>query len=473
MLRCAAMAKARTQGRVCLIGLDSVPPTLLFHKFWPHLPNLRRLATQGGAGVLRSCDPPITVPAWAAMMTGHDPGTLGLYGFHDRVDHTYDNRRLASSASYTQPPLWDLLSAAGHRCCVLGLPHTYPPRPLLGRMVTGMLTPPDIGVAAYPADALPQARALLGVHTLDVEDFRHTPLSTLVAQVEAASRGLFRLAAHWGAQDDWSFLALVDMGPDRLQHALWQHAFADHPKHVPGHPLQDALLRYYVLLDDLLGDILKTVNANDMVLVVSDHGACAMHQAVALNTWLIAHGYLTLRQTPTQPQALQARDVDWARTRAWADGGYVGRIYVNQLGREPCGVVPQAETDALLTRIASELAASLPTPPMPHRFLRPHAIYARLTGCAPDLLVYLANLRWRAIASVGWDTPLVGHNDRGPDGANHDTDGVIVMGGPASSGVSTRHSIYDIAPTVLAHLQVPIPATMLGTPITARQQETR
>ena len=85
MLRYAAMPKARTQARVCLIGLDSVPPALVFHKFWPHLPHLRRLATAGGAGVLASCDPPITVPAWATMMTGHDPGTLGLYGFQDRV----------------------------------------------------------------------------------------------------------------------------------------------------------------------------------------------------------------------------------------------------------------------------------------------------------------------------------------------------------------------------------------------------
>ena len=468
MLRYAAMPKTRTQARVCLIGLDSVPPALLFHKFWPHLPNLRRLATTGGAGVLTSCDPPITVPAWATMLTGHDPGTLGLYGFHDRVNHTYDDRRLASSWSYTRPPLWELLSAVGLHSYVLGVPHTYPPRPFLGRMVTGLLTPPDVGVATHPEHMAPQVRAMLGTPSLDIADFRHTPLPALVAQVERASRGLFTLATHWATGDDWSLLALVDMGPDRLQHALWRYAFADHPQHVPGHPLQDALLRYYVLLDKLLGKLVEPLDDATLVLVVSDHGACAMHRAVALNTWLIQHGYLTLRRTPPGPQPLAATDVDWGRTQAWVDGGYVGRLYVNQQGREPCGVVPEAATEALLDKLAQHLCATLPVPPQPHRFLRPKELYADLQGCAPDMLIYLANLRWRAIASVGWDTPLVDNNDRGPDGANHDEHGVIMMRGPASRELAPRQTIYDVAPTVLAHLQVDIPASMPGTPVTAR-----
>ncbi len=467
MLRCAAMPKTPTQARVCLIGVDSVPPALVFHKFWPHLPNLRRLAMAGGAGVLQSCDPPITVPAWATMLTGHDPGSLGLYGFHDRVGHAYDERRLASSWSYTQPPLWELLSSAGLRSYVLGVPHTYPPRPFLGNMVTGLLTPPDVGVATHPEDIGPQVRAMLGVHALDVPNFRNTPLRALVAQTEAASRGLFGLATQWAARDDWSLLALVDMGPDRLQHALWRHAFADHPRHVPGHPLQDALLHYYMLLDGLLGQLLQSMDDATMVLVVSDHGACAMHQAVALNTWLIQQGYLVLLDAPQAPQPLSASQVDWRRTRAWADGGYVGRLYINQQGREPCGVVPEHAAEALLDEITQGLRDTLPAPPQPHRFLRPRELYTDLKGCAPDLLIYLANLRWRAITSVGWDTPMVSDNDRGPDGANHDTHGVIMMRGPASAALAPRQSIYDVAPTVLAHLQLPIPATMQGTPVTA------
>ena len=463
MLRCATMAKARP--RVCLIGLDSVAPALLFHTFWPHLPNIRQLALAGGAGVLASCDPPITVPAWAAMMTGHDPGTLGLYGFHDRADHSYHHRRLASSSSYTLPPLWEILTAAGRRSCVLGMPHTYPTRPFSGRMVTGCLTPSEVGLAVFPTRHAAATRATLNVPALDTTDFRHLSLRQLVMHVRRASRALFRLACHWASAVSWDFFALVDMGADRLQHALWRFCCADHPLFEPGHPLQGALLAYYVLLDRMVGRLIACLRPNDLILVVSDHGACAMHRAVAINQWLIDHDYLVLHTPPTTPQALDLATVDWRRTRAWADGGYVGRLYVNQRGREPHGIVPKRDTPALLAQISTQLAALAPPPPQPHRFLRPHQIYREVRGVAPDLLLYFANLRWRAIGQVGLAETVVHHNDRGPDGANHDSHGVIIMRSPRGARLEGRHSLYDIAPTVLEYLQVAVPPTMLGRPL--------
>ena len=48
------------------------------------LPNLGGLIDAGTWGPLRSVDPPITVPAWSCMMTGRDPGELGIYGFRNR-----------------------------------------------------------------------------------------------------------------------------------------------------------------------------------------------------------------------------------------------------------------------------------------------------------------------------------------------------------------------------------------------------
>jgi len=66
--------------RLLIIGLDCAPPSLIFDRA-DKLPNLNRLMTDGVSGPLRSCDPPITIPAWMVMATGKDPGQLGLYGF--------------------------------------------------------------------------------------------------------------------------------------------------------------------------------------------------------------------------------------------------------------------------------------------------------------------------------------------------------------------------------------------------------
>ena len=77
-----------TSPKVLVIGLDSVPAGLLFDKFTDDLPVLRSLMQSGAHGVLWSCDPPITIPAWMVMMTSKSPGRLGMYGFRHQTPDT-------------------------------------------------------------------------------------------------------------------------------------------------------------------------------------------------------------------------------------------------------------------------------------------------------------------------------------------------------------------------------------------------
>ena len=78
-----SLAKKGKQ-KVAVIGLDGVPPSLVFGEISRNLPNMRALTEHGIWGPLRSTDPPITVPAWATITTGKDPGELGIYGFRNR-----------------------------------------------------------------------------------------------------------------------------------------------------------------------------------------------------------------------------------------------------------------------------------------------------------------------------------------------------------------------------------------------------
>lgn len=87
--------------KVAVIGLDSTPPELVFNKWRADLPNLNRLMEEGSYGPLQSVHPPITVPAWSAMMTGKEPGDLGFYGFRNRKDYSYDAYSIANSTDVT------------------------------------------------------------------------------------------------------------------------------------------------------------------------------------------------------------------------------------------------------------------------------------------------------------------------------------------------------------------------------------
>ena len=416
--------------RVCVIGLDGLEPSLAFERYAERMPNLHALARSGSAARLTSCEPPITVPAWACMVTGNDPGALGLYGFHDRAAWNYHERRLASSWAVTSPTLWD---TPGVRSRIVGVPPSYPARPLHGAMVTCFLTPDDAATFTHPPEL---SRDMAG-YAFDTPAYRvdEAEKLELAGAMHRVIDQHFDLARDWLAADDWDLFMLVEMASDRAHHAFWRYMDPTHPRFVAGHALGDAIADVYAHLDERLGRVLNDVDAE--FLVVSDHGGCAMRGGFALNDWLIANGWLVLKSdAPFSPD-----NVDWTHTSAWADGGYVGRVHFNVRGREPSGIVDDTEA---LTRAISSADA-----PVPLVVKRCDEVYSALNGYAPSLLVEAGALEMRCLGSTGHDELVVRDNDTGPDDANHGRDGIVVS---SSKRFSARASIYDIAPFVRERL---------------------
>jgi len=138
---------------------------------------------------------------------------------------------------------------------------------------------------------------------------------------------------------------------------------------------------------------------------------------------------------------------------AWGDGGYYGRCFLNVKGREPQGIIEPARYEA--TR--DELIAKLEAAPGPDgeslgtRVFKPQDVYPEVQGVAPDLIVYFGDLEWRSVGSVGNPSIYTYENDTGPDGANHDRDGVFVMAGAPGqpSGQVEGLDLVDVGPTIL------------------------
>src|SRR3989442_14468684 len=127
--------------KLLVVGLDSAVPALVFERWRNELPTIADLIARGAHARLVSTNPPITVPAWTAMMSSRDPGELGFYGFRNRKDHSYDGYAFANSALVKVPRLWDWLGAAGLTLRGLGAPRTDPPPPVHPATVTCLLTP--------------------------------------------------------------------------------------------------------------------------------------------------------------------------------------------------------------------------------------------------------------------------------------------------------------------------------------------
>ena len=460
--------------RVIVVGLDSAPPELLFGRMLDHMPNLAKMVEAGIHGPLRSCDPPITVPAWQVMSTSASPGRLGLYGFRHRKGHAYDQGWTPNSFAIRQPTIWDLAGRAGLRSCLVGVPPGYPPKPLKGWSISCFLTPKDADRYTHPPGLRDEVEQLVGDYEFDVT-FRVEDRDAIRDGLFRMTRKRFDVVRHLAATKPWDFFMLVEIGVDRLHHAFWKYFDTGHPRYSPGNPYENIAEDYYRLIDERLGELLQVIG-DAVVLVVSDHGSKRMEGALCINQWLMDRGWLTLRDEPREPTSLDDVDIDWSRTRAWGWGGYYARIFLNVEGREPEGVIPADRYDETRAELEAELKTITDDRgrPMDVQVHRPEELYPVAVGDRPDLMVYLDDLDWRSAGTVGHPSMYLSENDTGPDDSVHAMDGVFLLYDPRHEYGHAIEDIglIDVAPTVLSLLGLPVPDAMEGSTIEAAMPST-
>lgn len=458
--------------RALVIGLDCAAPQLVFDRWLDELPTIRGLTERGAWGVLRSCDPPITVPAWASMTSSRSPGALGFYGFRNRRDHSYDALAFADSRAVKLPRVWDILSERARDVIILGVPQTYPVSQVNGVMVSCFLTP-DIETRqyTYPAALKDEIKQVVGAYMVDVPNFRTNEKVQLLADIEEMTEKRFRLAEHLLETRPWDLFFMVEMGTDRMHHAFWRFTDPEHRLYEPGNEFEGAMLDYYKAVDEKMGRLLgRFADEETAVLVVSDHGAKRIEGGICINEWLRREGYLVLKEEPAGPVPLKPDLVDWARTTAWGEGGYYCRLFLNVEGREPEGLIPAADYERVREELKGKLEAlgddqGRPIGTIAHR---PEDLYAERLGVVPDLLVYFGDLYWRSVGQVGTGTVHVFENDTGPDDANHAHEGLYVLVGEGvEPGRGPERDLRDIAPTLLELLGEPVPAEMEGRSLVA------
>lgn len=452
--------------RVMLFGLDCASPHLVFDEFADDLPNFRALMARGTYGVLNSALPCITVPAWSSMFSSRDPGTLGIYGFRNRADHSYDALYVADSQAVQVPRVWDVLGAHDKQSLILNVPQTYPVKPLNGHLVSGFMTAGVGDQFAYPAIFKQEVLKQVPDYRFDVRNFRNVARDELLRGLIDLSNKQYALLEYALKHKEWDFAAHVNIGVDRVHHGFWRYHDPQHRLYEPDSPYKDAIRDYYKLVDDWLGRIVNQLDDNTTIMVVSDHGVKRMDGAIAINEWLWRTGWLTLKQEPTSVVKFSNDLVDWMQTRAWSTGGYYGRIFMNVQGREPQGTIPPADYERVRDELASQLRA-IPDDvgtSMNTQVFKPQDVYQQVNNIAPDLLVYFGDLHWRTAGTIGYGKHYLLENDTGPDDANHAVEGMFLIARPHEKGAGriTNHQLMDIAPTILDEFGLPIPDEMQG-----------
>jgi len=458
----------QSKRKLLILGLDCVGADLLFRDLRQDLPNIRRLMRQGTWGQLDSSIPCITVPAWSSMLSGQDPGTLGIYGFRNRAKYNYDDLSIADSRAVQHKRLWEYVGKAGRESLVVNVPQTYPVTQIHGRLVSGFLTPNTDTTFTYPAILKNQILNRTPDYRFDVSDYRNVERDTLLQNIIDMTVDQYRVFAHLLADKPWDFAMHVNIGTDRIHHAFWRYHDPQHRLHDPKHHLLSAIRDYYKVVDEQIGRILSGLNGDEIIMLVSDHGVKRMDGAICLNEWLWQNGWLVFKQEPAigSITKFDPVTVDWSRTKAWSTGGYYGRVFLNIERREPQGIIPRNAVQSIREELSARLSA-IPDDkgnPLNTTVYNPRAIYQQVNRIAPDLMVYFGDLHWRVVGSLGYGQHYTLENDTGPDDANHAMEGMYILVDPKQSGTgqSYTYQLMDIASTALHMMGLDIPKELQG-----------
>lgn len=495
--------------RVVVIGIDGADFQLI--EPWAqagYLPTLARLMQQGVASPLRSTLRPESSVAWTTFATGTNPGKHGIFGFVGVETGTYQYR--INNARHTHGRrFWQIAGAAGKRVLVVNVPMTYPPEPVNGALVAGMLTPSLESDFTYPPELKAALRTAIPGYVIDVDKMGladHDYIQQLIQSVQARGQALQYLA---GARD-WDLLVAVFTETDRLQHFFWADRDTTHPlRSQRAHPHPEAILQVYREIDTALQQLLGSLESDVSVLLVSDHGFNGCARRFYVNAWLQQVGFLTLTETipvtgrlaswishlrripwlrtlkryvpglrhqaltRTLQQQTLLHLIDWKNTQAFFSDE--GAIRINLRGREPEGIVSLGADYETLRSVLIEQLLALRDPLTEHPVIA--AVYRRealYTGPyvvdAPDLIIEPQ----REHANAAHNFILASHAPSWSDStildssfpytANHTLTGIFIAHAPDKipPGRHVEAHIEDIAPTVLAMLGVPISEKLDG-----------
>lgn len=490
--------------KVAIIALDGASPELV--ERWTasgDLPSLAALRERGVFGPLPSVVPPVTGAAWGSFLTGVNPGRHGVFEWLKRRERSY-RLGLINGSALARPTLFEHLSRHGVRVGTVSVPLTYPPRPIEGFIVTGLLTPPRHSYT-YPLALQTEIERALGEpYPVAPPPWPGRPrakrwLAALKASVDTRGRAAFHLAT----RHPWDLFMVHFMETDSVQHQMW-HLIDGIER--PRYRVQlggDPILDIYRAVDRWVGELAALFDEDTLVLVISDHGFGPHLYNLHLNTWLLRQGFLRLKRDvssrlkrlmfaagivpenlyPWQERlrllgqvggerayrwlarfALSMPNVDWSRTMAYSYGN-VGQVFLNLKDREPEGIVGECDAERVLGEL-EEALCSWRNPENGERVVRDvyrkAEIYSeQALESAPDLIF----LPQDGYSPMGLSEFLSHESISYPVAHSgwHQLNGLFLgAGGPLHRGPTPDLRLLDLYPTICELMGVPVPKDLDG-----------
>ena len=484
--------------KVLVIGIDGATFEIIRPMFDAgKLPVIGSLMKRGAWGELESTIPSVTIPAWVSMLTGKNPGKLGLYDLLQRDGYSVKPNVCCYSK---HEPLWDILNRNGIRTGLINIPGSYPPSDVDGFMITGMMTPSKRSQFCYPPTLCNEIDTATDGYEIDVGHWESYEEKAYLENLIAVTEKRGKAAKYLLQVEPCDFNMIVFTSSDRLHHALWAN--------------RDAVETYWEKLDSVIGSLLEGIDDDTTTFIVSDHGFSNLVGTFYVNEWLHKKGYLKLKRNRIRSAFvklgqlvegffkflverkllkfvsnffyellgidrmskytysylsnvnLESR-VNWKGTRAFSciHTPEFGHIYLNMKDKMEEGIVTKEQREELRDSIIKELQElSLPEPKTKIEVFRSEEIYSgEYLDDAPDIVFMINGGRFELDGKVGEGKMFVEGAPLTEWTGTHVQEGVFIAEGPLiKPGEEVKISILDITPTILHIFGIQSPTGLDG-----------
>ncbi len=291
-LNAQTQGRAAKKPRVIVVGIngaewDIIRPLLVRGE----MPNLAWVIERGVSGKLRTVSAPNCPKVYSIFETSRPPEENGITGF-------IVGGQTAHTGLLRAEPMWSVLSRNGVTVGMANVPATFPVKPVNGYMISGMLTrgkncedgmlcSPKLsevegGEAVYPPALAEEIESNVGDVPIDCAHMPGEPelrghetevVNGWLEQVSRIRRQQQKLFDYLLTNHTTDFTFLVQSCEDRVGHWLYPiqpHNVGYNPK---VHTLRvEAFPNQYRELDKVLGTILKHLDTDTILIILSDHG---------------------------------------------------------------------------------------------------------------------------------------------------------------------------------------------------------
>jgi predicted AlkP superfamily phosphohydrolase/phosphomutase len=267
--------------------LDVIRPLLLKGA----MPNLERVINNGAYGKLRTVSAPNCPRVYSTIFTSTEPDEHGVTGF-------VVGGITANTNMLKEEPIWSVLSRNDVSVGMANVPATFPVMPVNGYMISGMLTrgkncedgvlcAPKLsdvtgGDAVYPRTLQPELLKNVGDFYIDCERMpgasdlkghEKEVIDKWLDKVQLIRDEQTKLFDYLLTKHPTDFTMLGQSCEDRTGHWLYPISSFNVGYNASINSVRvEAFPDQYIAFDKVLGSVLKHVDENTYVIVISDHG---------------------------------------------------------------------------------------------------------------------------------------------------------------------------------------------------------